>query len=67
MSPTRKVAWSKSYVSRDTYVACLDCGQEFDYDWQQMQIGRRVAARVSATPAESFAAADRQSPAAQDA
>ena len=52
---------------RGTYVACLDCGQEFHYDWQQMQIGRRVAARVSARPAEPFAAAQRPSPAAQDA
>lgn len=22
-----------------TYVSCLDCGKEFDYDWDQMQIG----------------------------
>ena len=21
-----------------TYVACLDCGKEFRYDWQQMRI-----------------------------
>ena len=21
-----------------TYVVCLDCGQEFAYDWQQMRI-----------------------------
>jgi hypothetical protein len=21
-----------------TYVACLDCGQEFRYDWQEMKI-----------------------------
>jgi hypothetical protein len=21
-----------------TYVACLDCGKEFPYDWQQMRI-----------------------------
>ena len=21
-----------------TYVTCLDCGQEFAYDWQQMKI-----------------------------
>jgi len=21
-----------------TYVACLDCGKEFDYDWQEMKI-----------------------------
>ena len=27
-------------MSRPTYVACLDCGKEFDYDWKQMRIGR---------------------------
>ncbi len=27
-----------------TYVACLDCGREFPYDWQEM--------RVIASPAE---------------
>ena len=27
-----------------TYVACLDCGKEFAYDWDGMQIGRQVAA-----------------------
>ena len=21
-----------------TYVACLDCGREFPYDWQQMKV-----------------------------
>lgn len=21
-----------------TYVVCLDCGQEFPYDWQQMRV-----------------------------
>jgi len=21
-----------------TYVACLDCGQEFPYDWQEMKV-----------------------------
>ena len=23
---------------KGTYVACLDCGQEFRYDWQEMRI-----------------------------
>jgi RNase P subunit RPR2 len=30
-----------------TYVACLDCGREFRYDWQEMKIvgsqGREIA------------------------
>ena len=27
-----------------TYVVYLDCGKEFAYDWDGMQIGRQVAA-----------------------
>ncbi len=26
-----------------TYVACLDCGREFRYDWQEMKITRSQA------------------------
>lgn len=26
----------------DTYVVCLDCGQEFAYDWKNMRIGAPV-------------------------
>ena len=26
-----------------TYVACLDCGMEFNYDWQQMKVVRSPA------------------------
>jgi hypothetical protein len=25
-----------------TYVACLDCGKEFDYNWKEMRIGSPV-------------------------
>jgi len=25
-------------TGRRTYVACLDCGKEFAYDWQKMKI-----------------------------
>jgi hypothetical protein len=26
-----------------TYVACLDCGKEFRYDWQEMKVMRSQA------------------------
>jgi hypothetical protein len=26
-----------------TYVACLDCGKEFPYDWQEMKVIESVA------------------------
>jgi hypothetical protein len=28
-----------------TYVACLDCGQEFDYDWKTMQMGKQAVVK----------------------
>jgi hypothetical protein len=27
---------------RDMYVVCLECGQEFSYDWNEMRIGQPV-------------------------
>jgi len=24
---------------RGTYIVCLDCGKEFDYNWKEMRIG----------------------------
>jgi hypothetical protein len=37
---------------KGTYVACLDCGREFHYDWQEMKIvgaPAREAAHVLVT------------------
>jgi hypothetical protein len=40
-----------------TYVACLDCGREFPYDWQEMKVisssaeKRQYVAAVAAKPA----------------
>jgi hypothetical protein len=28
-----------------TYVVCLDCGTEFNYDWKEMQIGKAIRVR----------------------
>jgi hypothetical protein len=33
-----------------TYVACLECGKEFAYNWMTMQIGEPVVARPEAQP-----------------
>ena len=32
-----------------TYVACLDCGKEFAYDWKAMRIGEPMAPPPPAT------------------
>ena len=29
---------SAAAVETGTYVVCLDCGQEFAYDWEQMRV-----------------------------
>ena len=34
-----------------TYVACLDCGKEFPYDWQDMKVITSVAAASHHLPA----------------
>jgi hypothetical protein len=36
------------------YVVCLDCGQEFRYNWAEMSIGEPVATRTCTAGAESF-------------
>jgi RNase P subunit RPR2 len=28
--------------SHATYIVCLECGQEFPYDWKRMKLGRRA-------------------------
>jgi hypothetical protein len=38
-----------------TYVACLDCGREFPYDWSQMKIlAYKLALRGRQSPPPSF-------------
>lgn len=31
-----------------TYVACLDCGKEFEYDWKSMHLGKPASMVPSA-------------------
>ena len=35
-----------------TYVVCLDCGQEFAYNWASMQMGEPVPVRARAAEAQ---------------
>lgn len=42
-----------------TYVACLDCGQEFRYDWKEMRLGEPVASRTAHAAEASFSPANR--------
>jgi hypothetical protein len=37
-----------------TYIVCLDCGQEFRYDWADMRIGEAVVTRSYPSAAQSY-------------
>jgi len=30
-----------------TYVVCLDCGREFNYDWQAMRVAKSVSRKAA--------------------
>lgn len=33
-----------------TYVVCLECGQEFDYNWKEMRLGNAVVSTAIVSP-----------------
>jgi len=41
LTPARRagVPQGNEETRSKTYVTCLDCGKEFDYDWDQMRVG----------------------------
>jgi RNase P subunit RPR2 len=46
LTPSRKMASTSN--RHGTYVVCLDCGQEFRYDWKAMRVGEPVEIRTAA-------------------
>jgi hypothetical protein len=44
ITPRRRYAGTVTNSRSGTYVACLDCGREFAYDWKEMRIGEQMAA-----------------------
>jgi len=46
LTPSRRSSMPASNFSgqkrKGTYVVCLDCGKEFDYDWKRMRVGEAV-------------------------
>jgi hypothetical protein len=42
MTPARRTQMSPETARRGTYVVCLDCGKEFDYNWKEMKIADRA-------------------------
>jgi hypothetical protein len=56
LTPARKIG---NALRNGTYVVCLDCGKEFDYNWQEMRIGAQVAGVVPARAQETLSPAHR--------
>jgi len=53
LTSSRKLEASATHTTIEhTYVVCLDCGTEFDYDWTGMRRGRRLLARQQMTTRE---------------
>jgi hypothetical protein len=40
-----------------TYVVCLECGQEFPYDWNEMKVVRRSSSKSTAVATQARRAA----------
>lgn len=57
ITPARRAGFSNS--NKGTYVVCLDCGQEFAYNWKEMKVGDPVKTVQSATHTETVAVAHR--------
>jgi hypothetical protein len=49
----RKTPGTQGEFPAETYVVCLDCGKQFAYDWETMQLGKAVdiSQGAPATPA----------------
>ena len=41
ITPSRRSKVSEG-MRNGTYIVCLDCGKEFDYNWKEMRIGDPV-------------------------
>ena len=44
--------WHTSYSfpitnGKTTYVVCLDCGKEFEYDWAKMKVGGKLSEQLT--------------------
>jgi hypothetical protein len=53
LTPARKAGFNANNARHGTYVVCLDCGKEFNYNWTAMRIGDPVTVPVRATGAFS--------------
>jgi hypothetical protein len=59
LTPARSAQLSSDGARRGTYVVCLDCGKEFNYNWKDMRVGEAVSGTAAPVTAESFSAINR--------
>lgn len=59
LTPSRRTQLSPEVSRQGTYVVCLDCGKEFDYDWKSMRVGNQLADVSVAAHAGSFSTVNR--------
>jgi hypothetical protein len=59
LTPSRRTQLSAEASRQGTYVVCLDCGKEFDYNWKDMRVGDVVGAQSVAVRQSTFSAANR--------
>jgi len=58
ITPARRAGFSNSN-NKGTYVVCLDCGKEFDYNWKEMKLGQPVDPVVAGSRQETVVVAHR--------
>jgi hypothetical protein len=56
LTPGRRSGYSTDSLETraKTYVVCLDCGREFDYDWKTMKVGEPMPIVLPTTQAVSL-------------
>jgi hypothetical protein len=59
LTPSRRAQLSSEASRQGTYVVCLDCGREFDYNWKEMRVGDAVIQHSVAAHANSFSPVNR--------
>jgi hypothetical protein len=42
LTPSKRSQLTSEGTRKGTYVVCLDCGREFNYNWKEMRVGEAV-------------------------
>jgi hypothetical protein len=54
LTPGQNTKTPAAAQRRGAYIVCLDCGQEFHYNWVEMRMGEAVNSQSHASGAESY-------------